>query len=125
LNHKIDHDIIGGYGGHDWATWRHLLYLAFSAKSLAQELTFKNNLRTKNITFLIIQFVLFVSGQRLAQQPEPVKVDGGFSSLKKCEVEADKLPAVRGLHGLFMTIGDSGDQYKLYENGKFNDILSS
>ena len=30
LNHKIDHEYyVGGYGGHDWATWRHLLYYRF------------------------------------------------------------------------------------------------
>jgi enterochelin esterase family protein len=30
LNHKInDEYYVGGYGGHDWATWRHLLYYRF------------------------------------------------------------------------------------------------
>ncbi len=30
LNHKITHDYyVGGDGGHDWATWRHLLYYRF------------------------------------------------------------------------------------------------
>ena len=30
LNHKIVHEYyVGGYGGHDWATWRHLLYHRF------------------------------------------------------------------------------------------------
>ena len=30
LNHKIAHDYyVGGNGGHDWATWRHLLYYKF------------------------------------------------------------------------------------------------
>jgi enterochelin esterase-like enzyme len=30
LNHKITHEYyVGGYGGHDWATWRHLLYYRF------------------------------------------------------------------------------------------------
>lgn len=30
LNHHIDHEYyVGGYGGHDWATWRHLLYSRF------------------------------------------------------------------------------------------------
>lgn len=30
LNHKIEHEYyVGGYGGHDWATWRHLLYYKF------------------------------------------------------------------------------------------------
>lgn len=29
-NHGIDHEYyVGGYGGHDWATWRHLLYYRF------------------------------------------------------------------------------------------------
>jgi len=29
-NHKITHEYyVGGYGGHDWATWRHLLYYRF------------------------------------------------------------------------------------------------
>jgi len=29
-NHKIAHEYyVGGYGGHDWATWRHLLYYRF------------------------------------------------------------------------------------------------
>ena len=29
-NHKIMHEYyVGGYGGHDWATWRHLLYYKF------------------------------------------------------------------------------------------------
>ena len=29
-NHNIKHDYyIGGYGGHDWSTWRHLLYFRF------------------------------------------------------------------------------------------------
>jgi len=28
--HKIEHEYyVGGYGGHDWATWRHLLYYRF------------------------------------------------------------------------------------------------
>ena len=28
--HNITHDYyVGGYGGHDWATWRHLLYNRF------------------------------------------------------------------------------------------------
>jgi enterochelin esterase family protein len=28
--HKINHEYyVGGYGGHDWATWRHLLYYRF------------------------------------------------------------------------------------------------
>ena len=27
LKHKINHEYyVGGHGGHDWATWRHLLY---------------------------------------------------------------------------------------------------
>jgi enterochelin esterase family protein len=30
LNHKITHEYyVGGYAGHDWATWRHLLYYRF------------------------------------------------------------------------------------------------
>lgn len=30
LNHKIRHEYyVGGNGGHDWATWRHLLYYKF------------------------------------------------------------------------------------------------
>ncbi len=30
LNHKIEHEYyVGGHGGHDWATWRHLLYYRF------------------------------------------------------------------------------------------------
>ncbi|MGC9971616.1 MAG: alpha/beta hydrolase-fold protein [Bryobacteraceae bacterium] len=30
LDHKIKHEYyVGGYGGHDWATWRHLLYYRF------------------------------------------------------------------------------------------------
>ncbi len=29
-NHNIDHDYyVGGWGGHDWSTWRHLLYYRF------------------------------------------------------------------------------------------------
>lgn len=29
-NHKITHEYyVGGYGGHDWSTWRHLLYTRF------------------------------------------------------------------------------------------------
>ena len=29
-NHNITHEYyVGGYGGHDWATWRHLLYYRF------------------------------------------------------------------------------------------------
>lgn len=29
-NHKIEHEYyIGGHGGHDWSTWRHLLYYRF------------------------------------------------------------------------------------------------
>jgi enterochelin esterase family protein len=29
-NHNIKHEYYtGGYGGHDWATWRHLLYHRF------------------------------------------------------------------------------------------------
>jgi enterochelin esterase family protein len=29
-NHKIEHEYyVGGAGGHDWATWRHLLYYRF------------------------------------------------------------------------------------------------
>ena len=29
-NHNIKHEYyVGGYGGHDWATWRHLLYYRF------------------------------------------------------------------------------------------------
>jgi len=29
-NHKITHEYyVGGHGGHDWATWRHLLYYRF------------------------------------------------------------------------------------------------
>jgi len=29
-NHNIEHDYyVGGHGGHDWATWRHLLYYRF------------------------------------------------------------------------------------------------
>ena len=29
-NHNIEHEYyVGGYGGHDWATWRHLLYYKF------------------------------------------------------------------------------------------------
>ena len=29
-NHHIEHDYyVGGHGGHDWATWRHLLYYQF------------------------------------------------------------------------------------------------
>ena len=28
--HKITHEYyVGGYSGHDWATWRHLLYYRF------------------------------------------------------------------------------------------------
>jgi enterochelin esterase family protein len=28
--HKIKHEYyVGGHGGHDWATWRHLLYYKF------------------------------------------------------------------------------------------------
>jgi enterochelin esterase-like enzyme len=28
--YKITHEYyVGGYGGHDWATWRHLLYYRF------------------------------------------------------------------------------------------------
>lgn len=30
LNHKIEHEYyVGGNGGHDWSTWRHLLYYRF------------------------------------------------------------------------------------------------
>ena len=30
LNHKITHEYyVGGYAGHDWSTWRHLLYYRF------------------------------------------------------------------------------------------------
>jgi enterochelin esterase-like enzyme len=30
LNHKVNHEYyVGGLGGHDWATWRHLLYARF------------------------------------------------------------------------------------------------
>ncbi len=30
LNHNLAHEYyVGGYGGHDWATWRHLLYYRF------------------------------------------------------------------------------------------------
>lgn len=30
LNHNITHEYyVGGYGGHDWSTWRHLLYYRF------------------------------------------------------------------------------------------------
>jgi enterochelin esterase family protein len=30
LKHKINHEYyVGGQGGHDWATWRHLLYYRF------------------------------------------------------------------------------------------------
>jgi enterochelin esterase-like enzyme len=30
LNHNIKHEYyVGGYAGHDWATWRHLLYYRF------------------------------------------------------------------------------------------------
>jgi enterochelin esterase-like enzyme len=30
LKHKINHEYyVGGYGGHDWSTWRHLLYYRF------------------------------------------------------------------------------------------------
>ncbi len=30
LNHKITHEYyVGGYGAHDWSTWRHLLYYRF------------------------------------------------------------------------------------------------
>ncbi|TCO10652.1 esterase [Natronoflexus pectinivorans] len=30
VNHNIDHEYyIGGHGGHDWGTWRHLLYYRF------------------------------------------------------------------------------------------------
>jgi enterochelin esterase-like enzyme len=30
LKHNIKHEYyVGGYGGHDWATWRHLLYFRF------------------------------------------------------------------------------------------------
>jgi len=30
LKHKINHEYyVGGHGGHDWATWRHLLYYRF------------------------------------------------------------------------------------------------
>jgi enterochelin esterase-like enzyme len=29
-NHHIEHEYyVGGHGGHDWATWRHLLYYRF------------------------------------------------------------------------------------------------
>jgi enterochelin esterase family protein len=29
-NHKINHEYyVGGYAGHDWSTWRHLLYYRF------------------------------------------------------------------------------------------------
>jgi enterochelin esterase family protein len=29
-NHKIEHEYyVGGHGGHDWSTWRHLLYTRF------------------------------------------------------------------------------------------------
>jgi len=29
-NHKIEHEYyVGGHGGHDWSTWRHLLYARF------------------------------------------------------------------------------------------------
>ncbi|MDQ8204157.1 alpha/beta hydrolase-fold protein [Pelagicoccus sp. SDUM812003] len=29
-NHQIEHEYyVGGYGGHDWSTWRHLLYYRF------------------------------------------------------------------------------------------------
>jgi enterochelin esterase family protein len=29
-NHNITHEYyVGGHGGHDWATWRHLLYHRF------------------------------------------------------------------------------------------------
>lgn len=32
-NHKIEHDnYVGGNGGHDWSTWRHLLYYQFLPK---------------------------------------------------------------------------------------------
>lgn len=30
INHKIKHEYyVGGHGGHDWSTWRHLLYTKF------------------------------------------------------------------------------------------------
>jgi enterochelin esterase family protein len=30
MKHGINHEYyVGGYGGHDWATWRHLLYYRF------------------------------------------------------------------------------------------------
>jgi enterochelin esterase family protein len=30
LKHNVEHEYyVGGYGGHDWATWRHLLYYRF------------------------------------------------------------------------------------------------
>ena len=30
LKHKVDHEYyVGGYAGHDWTTWRHLLYYRF------------------------------------------------------------------------------------------------
>jgi enterochelin esterase family protein len=30
LNHEVEHEYyVGGHGGHDWATWRHLLYERF------------------------------------------------------------------------------------------------
>ncbi len=33
VKHKITHDYyVGGYGGHDWSTWRHLLYYQFLPK---------------------------------------------------------------------------------------------
>jgi enterochelin esterase family protein len=29
-NHRVTHEYyVGGYAGHDWATWRHLLYYRF------------------------------------------------------------------------------------------------
>ena len=30
VNHDIEHEYyVGGHGGHDWATWRHLLHERF------------------------------------------------------------------------------------------------
>lgn len=48
--------------------------LSFFAKPLAQELTYKTFM-TKNIIFII---TVLISGHTIAQQPSPVKVEGGL-----------------------------------------------
>ena len=40
MNHNIKHEYyVGGYGGHDWATWRHLLYHRFLPNLWRKQLT--------------------------------------------------------------------------------------